>query len=264
MLNASPWRASDDTVFGTSELEGEDKELGMQLVVETSIFNPNAELPPTTKGGKNVPLSTCHERDLQPLANIALNIHKKLAQADFIDLMVERMKNDEALGEKQVSPFYYTFEDRNLAKESQVVTSWTIKTDVGVGTSRIDFNAFTTFHPLDLVLLILFCAVTAYTCWNFRLCEGRMRRVEKNPPTTTRGRRRRSKHSRKDRKRNYSGDDDDDDTVNAIANDNDELSQANTELTSISEETDSESYASLGSLSTYLMKTSSRDTKPDW
>jgi len=57
VLNASPWRASDDTIFGADEIEGEDEEIGMQLVVEISIFNPNADLPPT-KNGKHVPLAT--------------------------------------------------------------------------------------------------------------------------------------------------------------------------------------------------------------
>ena len=67
VLNASPWRASDDTIFGTGSLEGEDEELGMQLVVETSIFNHKADLPPT-RGDQVVPLATCHEKDLQPLS----------------------------------------------------------------------------------------------------------------------------------------------------------------------------------------------------
>lgn len=163
VLNASPWRASDDTIFGTKSLEGEDEELGMQLVVETSIFNYNAELPPS-KRGRDVPLATCHDRDQQPLANIALKIHKKLAEPNFVDQMVERMKNDEALGEKQMSPFYYTFEDRKLAEESHVVTSWTIKTDIGSGSSRTDFD---TFGPLqmNLVFLTLLSVVIAFACW---------------------------------------------------------------------------------------------------
>ncbi|KAL7537019.1 hypothetical protein ACHAXR_007540 [Thalassiosira sp. AJA248-18] len=279
VLNASPWRASDDTVFGTSSLEGEDEELGMQLVVEISIFNPNADLPPS-KGRKNIQLSTCHERDMQPLANNALNIHKKLAQPSFVDMMVQQMKRDKALGEKKMSPFYYTFEDRKLAQESQVVTSWTIKTDIGAGSSRIDFNAIATSLPMDLLLLTSLVVISVYTCWSLRLWSP-IKRTDAASSSRSSSRRDRNGRDRSGRERNgrerngrgrhgrdrrgkysrVSGDDED--TNMAIADDTSVMSgnsvmTGNTGLSSIDENGDAETVASIGSLSTYLAKTSIR------
>ncbi|KAL7549524.1 hypothetical protein ACHAWF_012786, partial [Thalassiosira exigua] len=260
VLNASPWLASDDTIFGVSSLEGkEDEELGIQLVVETSVFNHNAELPPM-KGRKEIPLSTCHERDLQPLANTALNIHKKLAQPNFIDSVVERMKVDKDLGEKQMSPFYYTFQDRKLAQESQVVTSWTIKTDVGVGTARIDLNAFSTGTlAMDLLLLMSLSVLVAYTCWSLRLWTFFRRKTNESNTAPTASSRRRTRSSRikfRDSGRDFVRDDD---TAMAIDGDESVIS-ANTELTQLTALTTvserGESTASIGSLSTYLAKTS--------
>ena len=164
VLKVSPWMASDDTIFGTKSLE-EDVELGMQIVVETSIVNHNAELP-ESKRERDAPLATCHASNLQPLASIALKIHKKLAESNFVELMVEWMKSDGALGERQVSPFYFAFEDVALAEESQVVTSWTIKTDIDAGDSIIDFDPMSGIH-VNVQYLALF-AIMALIYWGFR------------------------------------------------------------------------------------------------
>ena len=270
VLNASPWRASDDTVFGLSSLQGEDEELGMQLVVETSLFNPNAEVPPW-KGRENnhndMPLATCHERDLQPLVSKAQAIHKKLGQPNFIDLMVERMKKDEALGEKQNSPFFYTFEERNLARQSQIVTSWTIKTDIGVGSSRFDLNALTMTELAGGLLFALAMSILiCYFCWSLRLWSQRKR-------SSDQGERRKHKYSRVSSSEvagRYQ--ERDDDTVGAVINDDTSVvSRGMTEMATISsmmgmatiseqsEGTSSvaSSTMSIGSLSTYFAKTAS-------
>jgi hypothetical protein len=170
VLSASPWRASDDTVFGTKNLEDdeeEEEELGMRLVVETSIFNYYTEIP-TFKRIRDVPLVTCRDSDLRPLATVALNMHKKLAEPNFVDLVVEHMKLDESLGEKQMSPFFYKFEDRQLAKESQVVTSWTIKSDVVTRSSTIDLDAFGSVR-LNVLFLTIVSLMISFTCWRLRL-----------------------------------------------------------------------------------------------
>lgn len=161
VLSASPWRAKDNT-FVDSSVEGEEEEVGMQLVVEVSIFNYNAELPPATVG-RGSPLATCHERDLQPLANVALNVHKTLAQSNFVKLVIEKMKSDEYIGEIRMSPFYHTFEQMQLAQDSQVVTSWTIKTDIGTEYSNIGFDAFGNLLSMGFFLLLtVLCIITAY------------------------------------------------------------------------------------------------------
>lgn len=265
VLNASPWRASDDTIFGTKSLEGEDEELGMQLVVETSIFNYNAELPPS-KRDRDVPLATCHDSDQQSLANIALRIHKKLAEPNFVDQMVERMKNDEALGEKQMSPFYYTFEDRKLAEESHVVTSWTIKTDIGSGSSRTDFD---TFGPLqmNLVFLTLLSVVIAFACWILRPWSIGKRSSALTGTMALSGTIAKSDRITRERIRgNYSRVNadgfhptDDGDSIMAIADDyHDERSTmtGKTEYTTSSDASGGESFRSIGSLSTFLARTS--------
>ncbi len=56
--NTSPWRVSDDPIFGIKSLEGEDDELGMQLVVEMSTFNYDRATTIKTRYGRppgNVP-----------------------------------------------------------------------------------------------------------------------------------------------------------------------------------------------------------------
>lgn len=261
ILNASPWRASDDTIFGTKSLAGEDEELGMQLVVETSLFNYNAELPPSNRGTE-VPLVTCHDSDLKPLANIALKIHKKLAEPNFVDLMVERMKSDEALGEKQMSPFFYTFEDRKLAEESQVVTSWTIKTDIGSGSSKIDFDAFGHFRThMNFMFLTLLITIIAFTYWSLRhwsigkkttAMTGTITNADQTPRE-----RRRGKYSRVNAREFHPTDDGD--SIMAIADDyHDERSTmtSQTEYTTSSDASGGESFRSIGSLSVYLARTS--------
>merc|ERR1712194_403944 len=70
------------------------------------------------------------------------------------------------------------FEDRKLAKKSQVVTSWTIKTDIGVGSSRLDFNAFTTDDFAGVLSLFAMLSVLiGYFCWSLRLWSMRKRRA---------------------------------------------------------------------------------------
>lgn len=163
------------------------------------------------------------------------------------------MKKDDSLGERTVSPFYYTFEDRKLAEASQVVTSWTIKTDIGTGTlTRIDFNSLGSL-PMDLLLLSLLIVITVYSCWSLRLWTAFKSEDELGgrPP---RGRRR-GKYSRVEANgsNHY---DDDNDTINsqmAIADDERSVMTANTDNTD-----GGESFYSIGSLSTYLARTSRR------
>lgn len=239
----------------------------MQLVVETSLFNPNAKLPPLKGRGNNhdqMPLATCHERDLQPLVNKALAIHKKLGQENFIHLMMERMKNDKALGEKHNSPFFYTFEQRNLARKSAVVTSWTIKTDIGMGSSRIDFNAFTTADlAAGLSLLALLSILVGYLCWSRRLCSLR-KRTAGIPTRGERGKRRR-KYSQVSSSEMDGNCTEDDNTVAAVVDgsasyqdDRSVASRGMTEMATIREQSDEgSSVATSSSLSTYLAKTAS-------
>ena len=271
VLSASPWRASDDTVFGTKNVENDedDEELGMQLVVETSIFNYNTEIP-KFKRHRDVPMATCRDSDVRPLAIVALNMHKKLAEPNFIDLLVEHMKLDESLGEKQMSPFYYTFEDRKLAQESFVVTSWTIKSDVGTRSSTIDLDAFGNVR-LNILFLTLLSLMIAFICWRLRLWSVRKKYASTmavsaadNPANEHR---RRGKYSRvkttdNEFRHQQRREIVDSDSMMGVASAyNDDVQTILTGMTgySSSSETapeDSESFRSIGSLSTYLARTS--------
>ncbi len=259
VLSASPWRAKDDSFVDTSLVEGEDEELGMQLVVEISIFNYNAEIPPATSD-KGVPLAICHERDLQPLAKVALNIHKTLAQPDFVKVVVEIMKSDESI--VQISPFYNTFEKIQLAQESQVVTSWTIKTDVGTEYSNVGLVAFGDLLSIGyFAMFTLLCSITAYVCRQ-QFTNRKKRTGERGGQSTHELRAGKVTMSNAHRVRWAN---DDDDTIRAIADHNynydarTALTDDNSEYTATTaNESIGESYRSLGSLSTYLEKTSRR------
>jgi hypothetical protein len=273
VLSASPWRASDDTVFGTKNLENDedDEELGMQLVVETSIFNYYTEIP-KFKRHRDVPLVTCRDSDVRPLAIVALNMHKKLAEPNFVDLMVEHMKLDESLGEKQMSPFYYTFEDRKLAQESHVVTSWTIKSDVGTRSSTIDLDAFGSVR-LNVLFLTLLCLMIAFTCWRLRLWSVRKTYASTMSVSAAADNhvvnehRRRGKYSRvkttdNDFRHQQRRKIVDSDSMMGVASvSNDDVQTILTGVTGYSSSSDtapedSESFRSIGSLSTYLARTS--------
>lgn len=158
VLSASPWRASDDTLFGEAAVEGEDEELGMQFVVEASIFNFNAAVPQYEER-EDVPLAaTCKDSDLQPLADTALQVHKELSRANFVMSLIEAMKKDlnNQIGQgNHVSAFTSILEaDSNLAQQSKVVTSWTIKTDIK-GTPFTGRNARSYDAIFPFVLLVM-------------------------------------------------------------------------------------------------------------
>jgi len=268
VLNASPWRAGDDSALALTPGE-EDEELGMQLVVEVSLFNHRAEIPPiiAAPAGENgrapvAPLATCHERDVQPLAAAALNVHRRLKEKNFVPAVVEQMKRSDDIGERRQSPFYYTFEDAKLARQSFTVTSWTIKTDIGAegedGLAGLDVMSLADAQ-LDLLFVTLMAAATGYLGWNLRswlLRRGRL--VQKAAVKYTRLGPTRNAPVR-----------DDDDSVMAIADaygngaGGDDESTANGSVATLlrrgaGRPTDTMSQASIGSISAYLAQTGSR------
>ena len=164
VLSARPWRTSDDAMmFGESAVKEDDEELGMQFVIEASIFNFNAVVPQYDEK-KGIPIAaTCRDSDLRPLADIALQVHKELSRANFIFTIVEALKNEvnQQIGmSNQISAFHLLFEDgTNLAQMSKVITSWTIKTDIK-GTPFID-NDTNYERMVPFILLILLAGAIA-------------------------------------------------------------------------------------------------------
>ncbi len=179
VVHASTWKASDDNIFGdTPDDESQDEVLGMQLVVETSIANYNAILASNevvdetnARVDRRVrgPKYICDESEMQPLAAVATDIHRQLAQQNFVPMMLEIIKKDERdeqMDRAHVSPFYYTFEDVALLQQSKVVTSWTIKTDIGVIETEFDSDdiTYTSGTSPMLLLTLSATALIGYLC----------------------------------------------------------------------------------------------------
>jgi hypothetical protein len=253
ILSASPWRASDDSIFGETAVEGEDEELGMQFVVEASIFNFNVELPQVVEqAGKGIPLlATCKDSDLHPLAETALQVHKELGRANFIVSLVQAMKKDvsQQIGQgNHVSAFTYIFEDdANLVQQSKVITSWTIKTDIK-GTPFTTTNTRSADGIVRFVILLLLAgAISLYIAL-------RKKHVPKKKKKTQESRRKSSGSSRKRHatRRSNRGTspnlntNDDDDLESLISRGGINGRQKHPGLDEVS----------IGSLSTYLARTS--------
>lgn len=237
VLRASQWKASDDSL---DDLEV-DEELGMQLVVETSIFNYNAIVAPGTTSpnseqtlrlvqtagnnffsrSKYAPISSCNEADLHQLANSARDIHTALAQPNFVARVMDRIKVDEASEQMQSnSPFFNTVQDAFMAQESSVVTSWTIKTDIGSGYSRgLDFIG--TYGPGGSSILLLFCSVSAvigYIMWIRRNKQRLDIASSSSKSNSTKRRSNRSKYSQNEHNR-FDLDDDDAESILSLLSD---------------------------------------------
>eukprot|EP00986_Skeletonema_menzelii_P007799 scaffold3105_cov213-Skeletonema_menzelii.AAC.1 len=251
VLSASPWRASDDTIFGEAAVEGEDEELGMQFVVEASIFNFNAAVPQYEEH-KGVPLTaTCRDSDLRPLADTALQVHKELSRENFFVSLVEAMKKDlnQQIGQGNHAFFEGVLQPpgedsragSNLAQQSKVVTSWTIKTDIKGTPFTGNAQSFDGIFPFVL-LLMLAGAIFVYDSF-------RKRRVSKKEKTQD-SRRKSSKSStrRHASRRNRSLNMNDDDLEDLISTRNG--SKGKQKHPGLDD-------ASIGSLSTYLEKTRS-------
>ena len=237
VLRASQWKASDDSL---DELEV-DEELGMQLVVETSIFNYNAIVAPGTTDSsseqtsrlaqtvgnnffgrsKYAPISSCSDADLHQLANTARDIHTALAQPNFVARVMDRIKLDEASEQMQSSsPFFNTVQDAFLAQQSSVVTSWTIKTDIGSGYSRgLDFIG--NYGPGGSSTLLLFCSVSVvigYIMWTRRNKQQSNDLSSSSKSNSNKRRSNRSKYSRADPNR-LDLDDDDAESILSLLSD---------------------------------------------
>ena len=120
--------------------------LGIKIVFEISIFNDNANKPVDESEGKRMKLkgladklhmvtrsttlSTCSETDFYPLSHRALDIHMELGRSSFIAKLIDDLKAQEQLdGSDAHSPFLPLFQISQLVDQSQLVTSWTVKTE---------------------------------------------------------------------------------------------------------------------------------------
>lgn len=247
VLSARPWRASDDTMLGEPAVEGGDEELGMQFVVEASIFNFNAAVPQyeERKGAPRV--ATCKDSDLRPLADTALQVHKELSRANFVVALVNAMRKDlnQQIGQgNHVSAFASIFEaGSNLAEQSHVVTSWTIKTDIKGTPFTGRERSFDGIFPFVL-LVMLAGAIYIYDLVRKRRVSVKEKTPYSRDSRKSSTRRHVTRRNRVNPDLNIS-DDDLEDLIPRNGNKNKDRKQYPED-------------ESIGSLSTYLARTSSR------
>lgn len=182
-----PWFAGeernlDEGIRGTQARN--DEELGLQVVVEISVFNRNVNLP-TNEGRrlwrvaegytseaianmmKNItkrfnrdrtPRATCEDADLYQLAKQSLRVSREvLSKSNFMSILIAEVKEEDMLQEL-------------TASESRLVAAWTIRTDLDD-----DINYFGPPIPLYKRLLIFFLSllwygsvfVSAWVCWSY-------------------------------------------------------------------------------------------------
>ena len=274
IIDHIPWCTSnsDDNIFGDTLPDGQfqDEEIGMQLVVETSIANYNAILASNnvaddnikaSMGRKHVPRYICDESDLQPLAGMALDIHRQLAQSNFVALMLHKIKTDETdgqIGRMQTSPFYNTFEDAKLAGMSRVVTSWTIKTDIGgAGASlELDIDSYTSGTSPMLLLALTTSVILGYWSWTRGFWTSKKKDQQLSPRRRWESRNR-GKYSRIESARDDSIHDEDDSSTAALGDGNTQFkigsSRGELELPPAPKNYDY-SIGSIGSLSAFLAR----------
>ena len=150
---------------------------GMKVVLEISIFNPNAVLPeiesveeesginlvnptnftPSWKDKVNnivhkvedifhdmegPPLASCNVTDIYPLSKTASDVHVELTRPGFMDSLLDSMKSRSSTSVK-MNPFTPIFNNRDYYVESKVLTSWTIKTEVEIFSENAPLRIFT-------------------------------------------------------------------------------------------------------------------------
>ena len=182
VLSVGPWKANDDSFY-----EG-NVETGMQLVLEVSIYNDNAILLVDDQANKNgtlggvvqkgkdvmhiitgPDLAKCKESDIYPLSQTALDVHLEMGKDDFMRLLIQciREMGYDSLND---SVFESISDEGDSVDKSTVLTSWTVKTEVGGlfqdGTFQgINQDTLKSNVPLTIaIFLFLFCICYCGVC----------------------------------------------------------------------------------------------------
>jgi len=182
---ARRWVSSDDVEYiSSADYPDDSEELGTKVVVQISIHNPGAELPQngtskTTGRPRNSTDSlpsdrarpaACEDSDLYELAKDARAIAYVIPeQPNFMAHVLEGMHSLlKERGRPSDSPFSPLFQDPDLALESQLLSSWTIRTDVD---DEINFFGppeplfFTILRCVHRVALVTFCVSLFVFMW---------------------------------------------------------------------------------------------------
>ena len=184
-----PWLAGDDNEFHTSsDNEEENEELGIKVVVQISIYNPNVHVPreignesgdtakksgdsqfgeivknftDSIRGSQSLP-TACKDSDLYALAKNARDVAYGIPELP--SFMTQLLRDIYAFaGERGIdkkSAFLPIFDDDSLAADCQLLSSWTIRTDVD---DEINYFGppepifFTILRYVHRVALVTFC-----------------------------------------------------------------------------------------------------------
>lgn len=172
-LLTRPW-ALDDDIEIVSSLDNEDleqEEIGVKVVVQISIFNPDIQLSKAGIASKNNTSSSlsqlvknftetlrndqgattvCRDSDLYALAKNARLIAYELPELPgFMQQLISNMmSHDVEQGERRPSAFVPLYSKHDFAQQSRLESSWTIRTDVDD-----EINYFGPPEPLFFAIL---------------------------------------------------------------------------------------------------------------
>jgi hypothetical protein len=169
-------------------------EIGVKVVIQISLFNPNAKVMKdlavplygnqtditeaqsiasgtTMFGRPNLARTTCTENDLYPLAKSAHAVHNILEEAGFMQVLVGEMKKAEG-GDMNFadSAFRDMYNKQELVAGSMVLASWTVRTEVdesyklsmGIVPRRIRQYAF------NWNFMVAFCCMSIFlVAWTY-------------------------------------------------------------------------------------------------
>jgi hypothetical protein len=181
-----PWLASDDieTVSSIDSEGAEDETLGAKVVVQISIHNPNIEIQATNEAkpeksatsnigemvrnitdalrSSQAPASLCMDSDLFTLAKNARLIAYGVPELpNFMEqLIIEMLTVESEQGLLRESAFAPLRNNEYNARQSRLVSSWTIRTDVD---DEINYYGppeplfFTFIRFVHRIALVTFC-----------------------------------------------------------------------------------------------------------
>lgn len=165
LVNAVHWKqASKEAYFDVGDIKSmlisrwfdgpdprssSESEIGVKVVIQISLFNPNAKISEdlavtlngnetesvpsgtTIFGRPNLARTTCIENDLYPIAKYAHTVQNILEEAGFMQVLVGEMKKAEG-GDRNFanSAFQDMYNKQELVAGSVLLASWTVRTAV--------------------------------------------------------------------------------------------------------------------------------------
>lgn len=147
----------------------EPVEKGVKVILEISLFNENAILPPLTNSksgalffslGSKPELAMCSESDIYALSSRAMSVHKELERTTFMIDLINNIQNQKHI-DLESSEFFKL----NLDGDSEVISSWTVKTEVKDASIHFDQETVKQNFPFIIgIFFLLLCICIAGIC----------------------------------------------------------------------------------------------------